>query len=58
MDKKLKNELFKVAVDYLFREKKVGSKKELAERIGITAIPIPRDERRPHCLRPDSSQDE
>ena len=36
MDKKLKNELFKVAVDYLFREKKVGSQKELAERIGIT----------------------
>ena len=36
MDKKLKNELFKVAVDYLFREKKVGSQKELAEKIGIT----------------------
>ena len=36
MDKKLKNELFRVAVDYLFREKKVGSQKELAEKIGIT----------------------
>ena len=36
MDKKLKNELFKVAIDYLFREKKVGSQKELAEKIGIT----------------------
>lgn len=36
MDKKLKNELFKVAVDYLFKEKKVGSQKELAEKIGIT----------------------
>ena len=36
MDKKLKNELFRVAVDYLFSEKKVGSQKELAEKIGIT----------------------
>ena len=36
MNKKLKNELFRVAVDYLFREKKVGSQKELAEKIGIT----------------------
>ena len=36
MGKKLKNELFRVAVDYLFREKKVGSQKELAEKIGIT----------------------
>ena len=36
MDKKLKNGLFRVAVDYLFREKKVGSQKELAEKIGIT----------------------
>ena len=36
MEKKLKNELFKVAVDYLFREKKVSSQKELAEKIGIT----------------------
>jgi transcriptional regulator with XRE-family HTH domain len=36
MDKKLKNELFRVAVDYLFMEKKVGSQKELAEKIGIT----------------------
>ena len=36
MDKKLKNELFKVAVDYIFKEKKVGSQKELADRIGIT----------------------
>lgn len=36
MDKKLKNELFRVAVDYLFKEKKVGSQKELAEKIGIT----------------------
>ena len=36
MDKKLKNELFRVAVDYLFREKKVGNQKELAEKIGIT----------------------
>jgi len=36
MDKKLKNELFRVAVDYLFNEKKVGSQKELAEKIGIT----------------------
>ena len=36
MDKKLKNELFKVAVDYLFQKKKVGSQKELAEKIGIT----------------------
>ena len=36
MDKKLKNELFRVAVDYLFSEKKVESQKELAEKIGIT----------------------
>jgi len=36
MDKKLKNELFRVAVDYLFKEKKVESQKELAEKIGIT----------------------
>lgn len=36
MVKKLKNELFRVAVDYLFRKKKVGSQKELAEKIGIT----------------------
>ena len=36
MGKKGKNELFRVAVDYLFREKKVGSQKELAEKIGIT----------------------
>ena len=36
MGKKLKNELFRVAVDYLFKEKKVGSQKELAEKIGIT----------------------
>lgn len=36
MDKKLKNELFRVAVDYLFNEKKVESQKELAEKIGIT----------------------
>lgn len=36
MDKKLKNELFRVAVDYLFKEKKVESQKQLAEKIGIT----------------------
>lgn len=36
MDKKLKNELFKVAIDHLFKEKKVNSQKELAEKIGIT----------------------
>ena len=34
--RKRKNGLFRVAVDYLFREKKVGSQKELAEKIGIT----------------------
>ena len=36
MDKKLKNELFMVAVDYLFREKLVDSQKDLADKIGIT----------------------
>lgn len=36
MDKKMKNELFKVAIDYLFNKKKVISQKELALKIGIT----------------------
>ena len=41
MDKKLKNELFKVAIDYLFREKKVGSQKELAEKSVSLSHPYP-----------------
>ena len=36
MDKKTKNELFKVAIDHLFNEKKVKSQKEMAMKIGIT----------------------
>lgn len=36
MDKPLKNERFKVALDYLYREHLVTSDKELAEKIGIS----------------------
>lgn len=36
MDKKMKNNLFLVAVDYIFTEKIVGNQKELAEKIGIS----------------------
>ena len=36
MDKKVKNKLFFLACDYLFREKKVTSQKELAKKIGIS----------------------
>ena len=37
IDKNLKNELFKVAIDYIYREHLVGSQGELAEKIGISA---------------------
>lgn len=36
VDKKVKNEMFKVAVDHLYQEKLVGSQGELAEKIGIS----------------------
>lgn len=36
MDKKMKNELFRAAIDYLYKERLVSSQKELAERIGIS----------------------
>ena len=36
MDKEMKNNLFMVAVDYLFAQKMVSNQKELAEKIGIT----------------------
>lgn len=36
IDKKLKNQLFKVAVDYIYKEHLVGSQGELAKKIGIS----------------------
>ena len=41
-DKNLKNELFKVAIDYIYREHLVGSQGELAEKIGISASSLSR----------------
>ena len=35
IDKKLKNELFMVAIDYLYKEKLINSQEELAEKIGV-----------------------
>lgn len=42
IDKNLKNELFKVAIDYIYREHLVGSQGELAEKIGISASALSR----------------
>ena len=42
IDKNLKNELFKVAVDYIYKEHLVGSQGELAEKIGISASALSR----------------
>ena len=42
IDKKMKNELFKVAVDYIYKEHLVGSQGELAEKIGISASALSR----------------
>ena len=42
IDKKLKNELFKVAVDYIYKEHLVGSQGELADKIGISASALSR----------------
>lgn len=42
IERELKNSLFMVAVDYLFREKVVDSQKEFCERIGITAPTLSR----------------
>jgi transcriptional regulator with XRE-family HTH domain len=42
IERKLKNSLFLVAVDYLFREKIVESQKEFCKRIGITAPTLSR----------------
>lgn len=42
INKKLKNELFKVAVDYIYKEHLVGSQGELAEKIGISASALSR----------------
>ena len=36
IDKKLKNQLFKVAVDYIYKEHLVNSQGELAKKIGIS----------------------
>lgn len=36
IDKKLKNQLFKVAVDYIYQEHLAGSQGELAKKIGIS----------------------
>jgi transcriptional regulator with XRE-family HTH domain len=36
MDNKIKNELFFVACDYLYKEKLVTSQKDLAQKIGIS----------------------
>ena len=35
IDKKLKNEFFMVAIDYLYKEKLINSQEELAEKIGV-----------------------
>lgn len=42
MDDSFKNNLFFVAVDYLFKEKMVSSQKELAKKIGITETALSR----------------
>lgn len=42
MDDKLKNNLFLVAVDHLFKEKLVNSQKDLAKKIGITETSLSR----------------
>ena len=42
IDKNQKNELFKVAVDYIYKEHLVGSQGELAEKIGISASALSR----------------
>lgn len=42
IDKNLKNKLFKVAVDYIYKEHLVGSQGELAEKIGISASALSR----------------
>ena len=42
MDDKLKNNLFLVAVDHLFKEKLVTSQKDLAQKIGITETSLSR----------------
>ena len=42
IDKNLKNELFKVAIDYIYKEHLVGSQGELAEKIGISASALSR----------------
>lgn len=42
IDKKLKNQLFKVAVDYIYKEHLVGSQGELAKKIGISESALSR----------------
>jgi transcriptional regulator with XRE-family HTH domain len=42
IDKNLKNELFKVAIDYIYKEHLVGSQGELADKIGISASALSR----------------
>lgn len=42
IDKNLRNELFKVAVDYIYKEHLVGSQGELADKIGISASALSR----------------
>ena len=42
IDKNQKNELFKVAVDYIYKEHLVGRQGELAEKIGISASALSR----------------
>lgn len=42
MDKKMKNNLFMVAVDHLYKEKLVDSQKSLAEKIGISEAALSR----------------
>ena len=42
IDKKLKNQLFKVAVDYIYQEHLAGSQGELAKKIGISESSLSR----------------
>ena len=42
MDKKLKNERFRVAIDYLYSKNAISSDKELAGKIGITPASLSR----------------
>ena len=42
MDDNLKNNLFLVAIDHLFKEKLVNSQKDLAQKIGITETSLSR----------------